>query len=81
MPLEASIKSTVPPNPKTPSAEESPTLGMVSPLGGAPTPGVGAAWGQDAMMQFFGRGELGCSQWVCPHGVLLQVAMQEVLVE
>lgn len=60
MPLEASIKSSMlPPNPKTPSAEESPTLGMISPLGGTPASGgIGAAWGQDAqMMHMFGRGE------------------------
>ena len=36
MPLEPSIKSSVlPPNPKTPSSEESPTLGVMSPLGGS----------------------------------------------
>ena len=85
MPLEASIKSAVPPNPKTPSADESPTLGMISPLGGAPAPvGVGAAWGQEAhIMQMFGRGEWGCGQWRCPRhdDVLLQVAVQEDLVE
>lgn len=55
MPLEASIKSSLPPNPKTPSADESPSLGMIPPLGGTPTPG-GVAWAPDAQMMMFGGG-------------------------
>ena len=55
MPLEASIKSSLPPNPKTPSADDSPSLGMISPLGGAPPPG-GGAWTPDAQMMMFAGG-------------------------
>ncbi len=55
MPLEPSIKSSVlPPNPKTPSSEESPTLAVISPLGGPPT----TVWGGGQDMMMFRSGTL-----------------------
>lgn len=67
MPLEASIKSSmVPANPKTPSADESPTLGMISPLGGPP--GMGGMWRPDAQMIMFGPGGGGSPKRFPPRG-------------
>lgn len=54
MPLEASLKAAIlPPNPKTPSADDSsPSLGVIPPLG-AQSPGVNTpVWGQDPMHMF-----------------------------
>ena len=57
MSRDTSVKTPIlPPTPKTPSSEDAPVLGIMSPAMPTPPGPMGRPWGQDPMMHMFGRG-------------------------